>query len=141
MKQYRNWSTLAGRMKITHIAAYLVLILASSVLSASLSRADTQPLAVLALVKVKPGTEQAFKAAASDLIGPSRKESGCIDYVFQQSTEDPTEFSTIEHWKSEEALAEHVQSPQVKLFFSRVKDLFVPGFPQIKKYRVFEKRN
>jgi quinol monooxygenase YgiN len=98
----------------------------------------SSPLVVIALVKVKPGTEQSFKASATKVIAPTRLEAGNIDYNFQQSTTDPTEFATIEHWKSQADLDAHMKTPTMLTFFQEVGSDFEPGFPDIRTYVSFE---
>ena len=122
-------------MKSKWLGAFLVFL--TLMFAEALASSGKPPLVVIALVKVKPGMELSFKQAATKVIEPSRKEKGCVDYDFQQSTEDPTEFSTVEHWKSEQALADHIETPHVKQFFKEVSDLFAPGYPRIRKYRKF----
>ena len=45
-----------------------------------------------AMVKAKPGQEDAVKEALLSLVEPTRKESGCLCYNLHQSKADPIQF-------------------------------------------------
>jgi quinol monooxygenase YgiN len=106
--------------------------------SPTVSSTSNEPIVVIAIVKVKPGTEQSFKASAAKIIAPTRKESGNIDYNFQQSTSDPTEFATVEHWKSQADIDAHMKTAPMLNFFQEVGSDFEAGYPVITEYNSFE---
>ena len=98
------------------------------------SAAFAQPIVVVALAKVKPGTEEAFKIAANKILAPTRAEASNISYVYNQSTSDPTEFAFVEQWESNEAIDTHLQLPHMQAFFGEVGGFFEPGYPIINRY-------
>ncbi|MGZ3773332.1 MAG: putative quinol monooxygenase [Pseudobdellovibrionaceae bacterium] len=121
----------------------IILMSLSAFLTGSVSMAavdGSKPLVVIATVKVKPGTEEAFKAAAEEMLASARAEAGNISYTFVQGTADPTEFSTFEVWKSQDAIDNHMGLPFMKKFFSTVGNMFAPGFPILTTYQTFEKQ-
>jgi quinol monooxygenase YgiN len=83
------------------------LLLATSLLAFGGSLvAQASEISVIAIVKVKAGTEAAFKAAVEKIIAPTRAETGNRRYEFNQSLTDPTEFATSERWVSDQAAQE-----------------------------------
>lgn len=109
-------------------------LLSLALLSSTVSATPSRPLTVVALAKVQPGSETAFRAAADELVRETRKEPGNVLYTYHQNVQDPTEFAFVEKWESEGAIAAHFETPHLKGFFGKVKDSFLPGFPQIKTY-------
>lgn len=73
-----------------------------------------------ASVKAKPGQEDAVKQALLSLVGPTRKEPGCIVYNLHQSKTDPTMFMFYEQWASQEALDAHGASAHMKAMRPKV---------------------
>lgn len=87
-------------------------------------------LTVLAIFQAKPGKEAELRTALIGLIGPTRKENGCINYDLHISLEDPAKFMFHENWTSKSALDAHLQTPHIKALLPRVDELCV-AFPQI----------
>ena len=75
-----------------------------------------------AMVKAKAGKEAAVKEALLSLVGPTRKEPGCLCYNLHQSKTDPTQFMFYEQWASKEALAAHGKTPHMKALGGKLKD-------------------
>lgn len=97
------------------------------------------PVTVIAIAKVKPEYQQAFRTAAAAVLQPTRMESGNISYQFNQSTQDPTEFSTAELWVSQQDIDKHMTLPHMQKFFQAVGNMFETGYPIIKTYQKFER--
>ena len=98
---------------------------------------DDQPITVIATVKVKADSVDAFKKAALKMLALTRQEAGVISYDFNQGTNNPVEFSTIELWKSQADIDAHMSAPHMQEFFKEVGDLFEVA-PSIVQYRKFE---
>ena len=102
------------------------------------NRAYEPPLAatvnVIALVKVKAGSERAFQDAVAKILRPTRDEAGNISYVYNQAEGDVTEFAFFEEWLDDAALDAHMTSDHMLQFFTAVGPLFEPGYPEIKRY-------
>ncbi len=115
----------------------MLAILLSMLVSATAfaSYAQTAPngckVIVIALVKVKPGTEEIFKQNALSILRPTRMEHGNRVYTFNQSMDDKTVFDTFEMWDSVDHLQTHLSTPHMKSFFSQVGGLFESGYPVI----------
>ncbi len=82
---------------------------------------------------VKPGTEEECKRIIRILQENSRKESGCVQYVGHQSTENPRKFLFYEVYKDDAALEAHRAAPYFKehvhggldrIMESRTRELF-----------------
>jgi quinol monooxygenase YgiN len=63
-----------------------------------------------------PGREQDLERELSALLGPTRKESGCLAYELHRDPERPGKFMFYEKFKNQAALDQHVNSPHFKKF-------------------------
>lgn len=75
-----------------------------------------QPLTVIARIRAKAGQESRAREALLGLVAPTRRETGCLDYVLHQSLMDPAAFVFYENWASEELLDAHAKSPHIQAF-------------------------
>ena len=78
---------------------------------------------VFALVKAKPGMEEAVKQELSALVGPTRTEEGCINYDLYQSLDHKGHFRFYENWTSKELLDRHLRSAHVQRFMAKADGL------------------
>jgi quinol monooxygenase YgiN len=84
--------------------------------------ADTQ-VTVIATIKAKPGLEQQVRESVMALVGPTRKEPGCINYDLHQSLDDKTLFMLYENWTSKKDLDEHLNMPYLRDFLAKATDI------------------
>lgn len=82
-----------------------------------------QALTVIARVKAKEEKVRQAKKILTGLVGPTRAEPGCINYVLHQSTDDVCSFAFLEKWADRAALDSHLQTPYLKAFLAQVDDL------------------
>ena len=75
-----------------------------------------------AMVKARPGQEDAVKEALLSLVEPTRKEPGCLLYNLHQSKSDPTLFMFYEQWANQKALEGHGKTPHMKALGAKLKD-------------------
>ena len=80
-------------------------------------------LTVVAYVKAKDGMAEQVKQELTALIGPTREEPDCIDYILHQSPDDANVFMFFENWTGRDALDAHLQKPHVQAFIARADDL------------------
>jgi quinol monooxygenase YgiN len=80
-------------------------------------------LTVVAEVKAKPGKEAELRATLLELIGPTRRENGCVQYDLHVHTSNPGQFMFYEHWTSQEGLAHHAASAHVKMLGEKLVEL------------------
>ena len=92
-------------------------------------------LRVVARIKAKPDKVEEVRNALTGLVEPTRNEAGCIVYELLQNTGDPTDFTFVEEWENEAALASHAASDHIKT--TRVKlEGIVEEAPDIQTYSV-----
>jgi quinol monooxygenase YgiN len=80
-------------------------------------------LTVIAYMKAAPGKEAELKAALEELIEPTRKEPGYVNYDLHQGVEDPGTFFFYENWESASHLDAHLATPHLVDFAGRLEDL------------------
>jgi quinol monooxygenase YgiN len=115
---------------------FLFTVLIASALTGVKARANTENgIVVIGTIKVKLGDQNKFKAAGLDMVRASRQEAGNLSYQLVQGAKDPTEFATIEVWRSQSDIDKHMTSDHVKKFFSIVGSLFTPGYPRLNSYK------
>lgn len=78
---------------------------------------------VIATFKALPGREDDLYKVLERLVEPTRAETGCRLYELWRSRSDPAEFTFVEEWASDEALAAHAQSAHIAEARSRYPDL------------------
>ena len=76
----------------------------------------TKPLISIAVLKAKPGQEQALKAGLLALVEPTRTEPGNLDYVLFEHRDEPGTFYMREAFKNQAALDEHFATPYFQRF-------------------------
>ena len=64
-------------------------------------------------LNARAGKEERLRYALKQLIGPTRKEVGCISYHFYQSVNNKAIFISHEIWESQEAFEAHLQTPYI----------------------------
>lgn len=82
-----------------------------------------QVLTVVARVVAKPDTVEQVKEMLTGLVGPTRQEPGCIDYVLHQSKSDARSFLFFENWKSQADLDAHLQTPYLQAFVAKADEV------------------
>ncbi|MBF0318749.1 MAG: antibiotic biosynthesis monooxygenase [Nitrospirae bacterium] len=81
-------------------------------------------ITVIALIKAKEGMVDIVKRELLSLIESTRKESGCIGYDLNQSTETAGDFMFYETWASKEALDKHLAMPYIQNIIKRSPEIF-----------------
>ncbi len=87
---------------------------------------DARELCIVAVLKAKEGQGELMHSAIVDiLIKPTRLEEGCLLYVLHHDNKDKDSFVFYEKWVSAEHLQKHLESPHMKQFQDKVKDILV----------------
>ena len=81
------------------------------------------PIHVVARHRARPETVEEVRRILLELIAPSRAEPGCLKYELLQNTDDPTDFTFVETFASDEALKSHAAAPYIAGVGPRLKDL------------------
>jgi quinol monooxygenase YgiN len=68
------------------------------------------------------------------LAEPSRAEPGCLKYELLQNADDPTDFTFVETFASEDALKMHAAAPYIAGLAPKLKDL-VARPSEVSRYR------
>jgi len=78
---------------------------------------------VVAWMEAKLGMETDLRTALLELIEPTRKEGGCVQYDLHEHTERPGHFVFYENWKSHDHLDRHLATPHLQAFQAVSPDL------------------
>lgn len=90
-------------------------------------------LRVVARIIAQPDNIDEVRSCLSDLIEPTRKEPGCISYELLQNKSDPSDFTFVEEWESDDAVDAHLKTDHLQNAVSRVTGLITTA-PDIRKY-------
>lgn len=78
---------------------------------------------VFARLHALPGKRDEVRQAMFKVQGPTREESGCLDYGGFHSVRDPDEFYIHSRWESMEAFELHAELPHTVRFIEAVEPL------------------
>jgi quinol monooxygenase YgiN len=92
-------------------------------LSPNGATAMQKPLVSIAVLKAKPGQQQALKQGLLALVGPTRTEPGNLDYVLFELRDEPGTFYMREAFKNQAALDAHFATPYFKEFAANADSL------------------
>lgn len=76
---------------------------------------------VAATFRIRPGTIEAFVAAAYTAIDTARREPGCLLYDLHASVTDPDRLVCLEQWDSRETFDRHLAAPHIATFSEAIK--------------------
>lgn len=71
---------------------------------------------LVAKLKAKPDHIEVVKEGLLNLVAPTRKEAGCLQYDLHQDQNDPSTFIFLEEWESAAHLQAHSQSAHIAAF-------------------------
>ena len=95
------------------------------------------PLGVVARIKAKSDKIREVSELLSALVGPTRKEPGCITYELLQNRNDQTDFTFVEEWASDSALDSHSISDHIKALAPKLRPI-VTEPPDIRIYSLIK---
>jgi quinol monooxygenase YgiN len=80
-------------------------------------------LFIFARFHASEGQDGAVAAALREVVGPTRKEAGCLAIDAYRSTQDPRLFYIHSRWTDEAAFELHAAQPHTVRFLERVRPL------------------
>jgi quinol monooxygenase YgiN len=92
-------------------------------------------LIVAGEIEIDPARRAEAVAAALEMMEATRREAGCLSYVFSADLVEAGRFRIFEEWQSPEALAAHLTTPHMAAFQVKIADLGVRGL-KIQRYEV-----
>ena len=88
-------------------------------------------ISLIAKLKVQPGKEAEFEAAAKEMIATVRTaEPGTLAYILHKNSKDPTEFIYYELYQDQAAFDAHGKTDHMKAFGGKIGALLA-GRPEI----------
>lgn len=75
---------------------------------------------IIGTVTAKPETRIELLEILFKQVGPTRQESGCINYDFHVDATDPCVFVFYENFRSQEDLDAHLGMPHLAPLFSQI---------------------
>jgi|ERR1700722_4897844 quinol monooxygenase YgiN len=85
-----------------------------------------EAVTLVVLLKSREGQEPLLEAELRALVGPTRREDGCIIYDLHRGADTPNSFLLHEVWASREAHRRHTQTPHFIRWNAR-KDALLTG--------------
>lgn len=73
----------------------------------------SEKLVIIARIEANTGHEGQVRNALSNLIAPTLKETGCIQYDLHQDNDSPSIFLFYEIWENRELWQDHLNSPHI----------------------------
>ena len=92
-------------------------------------------LVIAGEIEIDPVHRDAAVATARRMMEATRKEPGCISYVFSGDLFEPGRFRLFEEWESQEALEQHFETPHMAEFERAVASFGVKR-ASIRRYEV-----
>lgn len=80
-------------------------------------------ITVVAKIVAARGFEAQVEQALIELIPPSRRDPGCLQYDLHRSTEAPHAFMFVERWESKSLLDEHLATPHLADYQRKVEGM------------------
>ncbi|UWU14368.1 antibiotic biosynthesis monooxygenase [Rhizobium sullae] len=74
----------------------------------------------IAFIRAKSGLSEELGRHLLDLVAPSRREPGCINYDVHRSDSDIDLWFVYENWRSGEDLANHFTQPHMQAFVAHL---------------------
>jgi quinol monooxygenase YgiN len=68
---------------------------------------------IICEVRSKSFDRAKVKGLLLELVGPARREAGCLDYDLYQQSDAPDVFYIVDGWASQDAVATHAEHPTV----------------------------
>ncbi len=97
----------------------------------------SKKIRVVARLIAFPDKVKEAKALLLGLVEPTRKEAGCLQYDLLQNQADPTDFTFVEEWESDEILDAHLASEHIQNAIAQIPELMATE-PDIRRYTLLD---
>jgi len=94
-----------------------------------------QTIRVIAHLIALPEKVEELKSLLLSIIEPTRQESGCIKYELLQNNNDPTDFTFVEEWESNDLLDAHLASTHIQEGLRKLEGIAAAP-PDIRRYQL-----
>jgi len=94
-----------------------------------------QTIRVIAHLIALPEKVEELKSLLLSIIEPTRQESGCIKYELLQNNNDPTDFTFVEEWESNDLLDAHLASAHIQEGLRKLEGIAAAP-PDIRRYQL-----
>ncbi|MCX6168150.1 MAG: putative quinol monooxygenase [Ignavibacteriales bacterium] len=81
-------------------------------------------LTIMAKFTIKQNANEEVRRELLTLVEPTRKEKGCVDYIFYEDLENPLVIMLYENWESVEDLDAHMYTRRFKDCFAKIDGLY-----------------
>eukprot|EP00746_Dinoflagellata_sp_MGD_P161934 gnl/MRDRNA2_/MRDRNA2_89278_c0_seq1.p1 gnl/MRDRNA2_/MRDRNA2_89278_c0~~gnl/MRDRNA2_/MRDRNA2_89278_c0_seq1.p1 ORF type:complete len:107 (+),score=27.17 gnl/MRDRNA2_/MRDRNA2_89278_c0_seq1:78-398(+) len=91
-----------------------------------------EKVGIIAIIKIKPGTTKQFEEVFAEMAaGVKEKEPGCLLYQLTRSKSDENEYTVMELYADQKAVADHPKQPHYKEGNKKLGPLLA-GKPEVK---------
>ena len=87
---------------------------------------NENPIIMTVAFEARPGKEAELRKALTDVVGPTRKEDGCLYYNLHVAAGDPSKFLFHESWATDAHHQAHDQTEHIRGLRSRIAELSLP---------------
>lgn len=90
---------------------------------------------IVARLSAKPECTDAVLSILEAVIEPTRREFGCLSYHLLHNRADPTDFTFVEEWASDDTIDRHLATDRIQEALVRLAPLLAAA-PDIRRYRL-----
>jgi quinol monooxygenase YgiN len=98
---------------------------------------EKESIRVVARITARPERVAELSSVLQGLVGPTRKEAGCISYQLLRNKSDASDFVFVEEWANDAVLEAHFTTPHLRDALAKAKPLLAAD-PDIRRYSTVE---
>ena len=91
---------------------------------------------VVAKLTARPERAEELASVLLALVGPTRKEKGCMTYELLRNKADSSDFVFVEEWADDAALDAHLATPHLHEALAKAEPLLAAA-PDVRRYVLF----
>jgi quinol monooxygenase YgiN len=92
-------------------------------------------LVISGQIRIDPAKRNAAVAAATEVMAATRREKGCLAYIFSADLHDEGLIHLFEEWETQDALDAHFKTPHMAAFQKAIPTLGLKEM-KIRRYEV-----